>query len=232
MKNTFCGNIRSLIDWSDSIASIATQTLEKMALPLPNGAGRETAGRLRAGANGRSRRDGGLSGRALFENWPEAVFLLDPHDCRVIGPAVECNAIDWEHGGAVRRFAWTLEWPIIECNAAACRLHGYRRNQLLGQPIGALGPLTTEPAVLMNLHRDLESRDIVRFLGLHRGRDGACFPVEASASLVRLGGRELVIMLSRESAQKKQPERQTGNLETWESIGRMTGVTPDFNGAV
>ena len=51
--------------------------------------------------------------RALFELSPDAVVLIDPHDSK-------------------------NSWPIVDCNAAACRMNGYSRDELIGHSIDML----------------------------------------------------------------------------------------------
>src|SRR5688500_4554896 len=51
--------------------------------------------------------------RALFDLSPDAVLLIDPHDPSVI-------------------------WPILDCNATACLMYGYRREELVGHSIDIL----------------------------------------------------------------------------------------------
>jgi PAS domain S-box-containing protein len=49
----------------------------------------------------------------VFETSPDAIFLLDPHDSTGI-------------------------WRIIDCNASACQMNGYTREELVGQQIDLL----------------------------------------------------------------------------------------------
>jgi len=116
--------------------------------------------------------------RVLFEHLPEPVFLLDPHDPRVHESIVECSQPAWQQDGMTHEFAWSLDWPILECNHAACLRHGYLQAELAGQPARLVGPLTTRPEDLVNLLRKLAVENYARFQALNRCKDGTLFPVE------------------------------------------------------
>ena len=51
--------------------------------------------------------------RGLFDLSPDAVIVVDPHDPNV-------------------------SWPIVDCNKAACVMHGYQREELIGQSVDIL----------------------------------------------------------------------------------------------
>jgi PAS domain-containing protein len=51
--------------------------------------------------------------RAMLNLLPDAVVVIDPNDPSGL-------------------------WPIIDCNGAACLMNGYRRDELVGQPIDIL----------------------------------------------------------------------------------------------
>ncbi|MEW6306900.1 MAG: PAS domain S-box protein [Verrucomicrobiota bacterium] len=143
--------------------------------------------------------------QTLFDHLPESVFVLDARGSDLLKPIVECNEPDG-------RSVWSLQWSIVECNQAACQRHGYLRDELLGQPVGIVGPLTDQPEVLGHLLKRLKAERVVRFQAFHRGKDGATFSVAVSCTRLLTGGRERVILMSREEKEGAQPETDIARL--------------------
>jgi PAS domain S-box-containing protein len=131
--------------------------------------------------------------RTLLDLSPDAVIVIDPHDPNV-------------------------SWPIIDCNAAACLMNGFERDELIGHSIDVLneteGTQEERDAYLKNLREagtfKLETN--------HHRKDGTVFPVEISTTLIKVGGRELVIGIDRDISERKQIEtaliREKQFLET------------------
>ena len=118
--------------------------------------------------------------RLLFEHSPDGIVLMDPHDA-------------------------TVRWPIVDANAAACRLNGYAREDLIGLSHDLLhvGPHTMTDDVLLALLRE---KGTIQGISSHRRKDGSVIPLEYAASLVTIGGRELVLGIDRDITQRKQAE--------------------------
>jgi PAS domain S-box-containing protein len=119
--------------------------------------------------------------RALFEHSPDAVILIDPHDAHV-------------------------SWPIVDCNAVACQMNGYMREELVGQSIDILNIAPgTEPereAYMQNLR----GAGQLKLEVFHRHKDGTIFSVEVSTSLIAIGEHELVLGIDRDITERKQVE--------------------------
>ena len=108
------------------------------------------------------------------------MILLDPHD---------------PQGGI----------PILDCNQAMCDLHGYAREDLIGQSIDIVEatPWTQHRAGWLKglrEHRRLAGH------GNHRRKDGSVFPTEYSTSLVTIDGREVVIGIDRDVTDRYDAE--------------------------
>jgi PAS domain S-box-containing protein len=113
----------------------------------------------------------------LFNSSADALFLLDPHSRPVPG-------------------------LIVDCNGAACEMNGYTRGELVGQPIALLNePLTprapsaSEPPTYL---AQLRIAGRLRHTRSHVRKDGSVYSVDASNSLVSMGGRELILALERD----------------------------------
>jgi PAS domain S-box-containing protein len=120
--------------------------------------------------------------RQLFEASPDATVLIDPNDT-------------------------SESWPIVDCNAAACRMNGFSRGEIVGRSIdvlnGTTGTREERAAYLDRLRRE----GVISLETDHRHKDGHVFPVEVSTSLVTFGGRELVLGIDRDMTQRKQVEQ-------------------------
>ena len=119
--------------------------------------------------------------RVLFENSPDAIPLLDPHDPNV-------------------------SWPIVECNDGACRMNEYTRADLVGQSIdvlnGVKADLQERAEYLTRLRRD----GTIKLEANHRRKDGSIFPIEVVTSLISIAGRELILGIDRDISARKRAE--------------------------
>ncbi|CAN5871712.1 hypothetical protein BH10CHL1_BH10CHL1_47610 [soil metagenome] len=121
--------------------------------------------------------------RLLFEHLPDAVMLIDPYDP-------------------------SGSWPILDCNTAAGQMNGYARTELIGQPIDLLN-LSDETTVGQTAYlAKLRTVDNLTYETYHRRRDGTIFPIEVSAALIMVDGRELLLGLDRDISERKQVEAQ------------------------
>jgi len=118
--------------------------------------------------------------RAMWEKAPLSLMLFDPSD-----PAVPVK--------------------IVDCNPMACELHGYTRDELIGQCIDLIeGVPWTENAP--NWIAGLRQSPRLEGEGMHRRKDGSIFHIEYSTSLIIVNGRELVIGMDRDASARKLAE--------------------------
>ena len=126
--------------------------------------------------------------RVLFENSPDGIFLIDPH----------------QPDGM---------WRLVDCNEVACRMNGYTREELIGQPINLLDVGPAEPGGDIAFLERIRREGTVRAETLHRRKDGSIFPIEFSICFITLGGRELVLGIDRDVSERKQAEEERLHLE-------------------
>ncbi|MGB8212421.1 MAG: PAS domain S-box protein [Anaerolineales bacterium] len=119
--------------------------------------------------------------RSLFDLSPDAVVLIDPHNRKIA-------------------------WPIIDCNAAACAMNGYRRDELIGQSIDILDEKPESEAERSAFIRRLRKAGIIKREFHHRHKNGSIFPIEVSSTLIQIGGRELLIGIDRDITERRQAE--------------------------
>ena len=129
---------------------------------------------------------------------------------------------------------------IIYVNENACRMLGYKREELVGSPLKKID--TKENAALMGKRiNELIAKGTLVFDGTHRRKDGTAVPVGISVKVVSNEGGGLVQSVVRditeqtkaEAALRGSEERFRGLVETssdwiWEvdASGRYTYVSP------
>src|SRR6266508_669508 len=121
--------------------------------------------------------------RAMLNLLPDAIVVIDPNDPSGL-------------------------WPIIDCNGAACLMNGYRRDELVGQPIDILNVTPNTPDGRIAYMKQLREAGTLKFETDHRHKDGSVFPVEISITPLTVGGRELVIGIDRDITERKRGEAE------------------------
>jgi diguanylate cyclase (GGDEF)-like protein/PAS domain S-box-containing protein len=139
--------------------------------------------------------------RALFELSPDAVLLIDPHDPN-------------------------NSWPIIDCNAAACHMNGYAREELIGQSIDLLNMNSGTQAERNAYIKKLQEAGVFRHEFYHRRKNGDIFPVEVSSTLIMIGERELVMGIDRDISERKQAEEALAKEQYL--LQALLSTVPDY----
>jgi len=144
--------------------------------------------------------------RQFFEHSPDAVLLIDPH-----------------HPSG--------DWIIVACNQAACTMNGYRRAELIDQPLDVLHLGPENPRQRAVYFDRLRRLGHVHGEALHRHSDGSVFPVEYSSSLIVLAGRELILGIDRDITVRKQAEAvlQRANAELEQRVTERTAALTAAN---
>lgn len=117
---------------------------------------------------------------AIWDQSPLGLMLFDPFD-----PT-----------GAVR---------ILDCNDRAAELHGYKREELIGQDLDIL-----EVKSWKHLREDwfanLQRERVASGESTHLKKDGSTFPTEYFTCLVTVGDRQLVIGMDHDATARKNAE--------------------------
>ena len=108
--------------------------------------------------------------------------------------------------------------PIIDCNAVACEMNGYTREQLVGQPIDLLNAVPLDRAGRKEYLERLQREGILHFETVHRRKDGSLFPIEVSTRLISLPGKELLLGIDRDITERKRAEESLRQLSTHDSL--------------
>ena len=129
---------------------------------------------------------------------------------------------------------------IVDLSESACSFHGYRREELIGQPITILDPEETEVKPDDDRLKQLKKGEPIRFEVIHRRKDGSTFPAEVLIRLVEIDGQELFYSIERDLTEQKKTARQQAELEEqlrqkykMEAVGLMAGgVAHNFNNSL
>jgi PAS domain S-box-containing protein len=94
---------------------------------------------------------------------------------------------------------------IAGVNEAACRIHGYKREEMIGRSTAMLATPETTLLIPSRLERVLKG-ELVSFEGMHRKKGGTTFPVEVTGQMLNCGGRRIVLSLARDLTERKRFE--------------------------
>ncbi|KKL16840.1 hypothetical protein LCGC14_2491540, partial [marine sediment metagenome] len=96
---------------------------------------------------------------------------------------------------------------IIDANAATCSMHGYTKEELVGQPISMLDDPETAEQVKERARRVLAGESLT-FEGRHVRKDGTVFPVEISTCMFNIGKDKYVLGIDRDITERKRAKAE------------------------
>lgn len=144
----------------------------------------------------------------LFNQAADAVFLLDPRQAD--------NPL------------------IVDANMAACKMHGYAYEELIGKPISAIYKNLDKKQVQNRTRHLLEGEHLI-FEVEHMKKDGLVFPVEVSAQIVDIQGLPFIQAVDRDISERKKAEEKIVQVkndwqDTFDNISDMITIhDKDFN---
>lgn len=128
---------------------------------------------------------------ALFDQASESIFVLK---------------MDKEHG-----------LIIVEANKAACDMHGYSKDELMGKPIATIDDPETASHI-PGRARKLIMGEKVLFEGFHTKKDGTRFPIEVSAQMVDTGDEQYILAFDRDITERmRMQESILQAKQDWEN---------------
>jgi PAS domain S-box-containing protein len=102
-------------------------------------------------------------------------------------------------------FLEDFEGNILDCNRRACELYGYSRDEMLAANIREL--LTDEAAALLApFLKKLKREGYAVAQAQNKRRDGSIVEVEVSASVIEIGGRDLLHVTCRDITERRRAE--------------------------
>jgi PAS domain S-box-containing protein len=102
-------------------------------------------------------------------------------------------------------FVETLDGDVLDCNAAACEMFGYTKEEMFGlNVVDLIPPATAE--TLPDVIEEHARTGGVFVEAINKRKDGRLFPVEVSTRLVTIDGIERVIVYVQDITERKQAE--------------------------
>jgi PAS domain S-box-containing protein len=95
---------------------------------------------------------------------------------------------------------------IVDLNEAALEVHGYTREELVGQPITLIDPFVN-PVENQQRIETLRMGNKAMFEVRHRRKDGSTFDVEVRATPLRIGERNLILAVERDITERNLAEK-------------------------
>ena len=140
--------------------------------------------------------------QAIWDQSPLSILLLEPGDAAV----------------PVR---------IVDCNPRACEMHGYTREELIGQCVDLIEVKPWADKVT-GAEWIAQFRQAPRLEGEseHRRKDGTCFWIEYFTAMLVVDGREYVIGMDRDCTARKKMEAEL--VQAKESAESATKAKSEF----
>jgi two-component system, cell cycle sensor histidine kinase and response regulator CckA len=137
--------------------------------------------------------------RGLFENSPDAIFVED------------------------------LDGTVLDVNLAACRLHEWRREDLIGKNLLDLVPPERKDEAACQFRRMISS-ECVQTQSVSWTADGKVIPVEIRVSRTMYFGKSALLLNVRDLRDRQKLEMELCHAQKMLTIGQLAaGVAHDFN---
>ena len=130
--------------------------------------------------------------------------------------------------------------PIIrDANAAALRMFGYSREEIVGKPASLLNESASTADSLMPKVRAPHAGDGISFEVRHKRKDGSVFIVEAAGHDLHIDGKRMAVSVERDVTGRKQAEEKLklfsiaaeqspASFVITDTLGQIEYVNPKF----
>ncbi len=126
---------------------------------------------------------------------------------------------------------------IDDPSEAACTIHGYKKEELIGKPITILDPEQRDTTLYAVRFNSLQTGMTARFKATHRRKDGSTFPIEALLRKIEIEDKVYFLAVERDLSEIKAFEDHQRELELqlqqkfkMEAVGMIAGgIAHNFN---
>lgn len=105
-------------------------------------------------------------------------------------------------------FLETLDGRVLDCNAAACQMFGYTKEELLALSVVDLVPEDVAKTLPDVISEELMTGGVF-FEAANKRKDGRIIPVEVSTRLIDIGLEQLALVCVRDISARQQLEQQS-----------------------
>jgi len=102
---------------------------------------------------------------------------------------------------------------IVDANQAACRMHGYKREEMVGRPISFLDDEESRKGIRERVRLLKTSKVLVGEVA-HVRKDGSKIYAEINSRLVHIGERDYIISIERDITRRKAEEARQARLRS------------------
>ena len=104
-------------------------------------------------------------------------------------------------------FLETLDGQLLDCNAVACNMYGYTRDELLKLNVSDLMPAEIAQKLPKIVEKQLKDGGMfIEAKGVRK--NGKVFPTEVNIKIVTLGGKQLAIVFVKDITERKLTEEE------------------------
>ena len=100
-----------------------------------------------------------------------------------------------------------LEGNILDVNPSSCSTYGYSREELLSMKVSDLDPDYDQRNDRGSFYRRLRPGEPLGFEARQKTKTGRILPVEVRVSLIELGGKKLILSLSRDITERWEAQQ-------------------------
>jgi len=101
----------------------------------------------------------------------------------------------------------TVEGRILECNAAAAKIYGYTKDEMVGLTLADLVPEEFSKK-LPKVITDKETSNGIFVPRISRKKDGTIFPTEIATKIINIGGKPRLVAYIRDITKRKKAEKK------------------------